>query len=732
MKTSLVAAASLGRGCWALKLLQQLLAFAALVQPCHAKLVDLVATPIGGAATDCSEPTHFVELADDVRMKYVVRTPASSPATLTAEMEFDVEAWVSFGWSPDDKGKMIGSEAIIGLPLQPSGPANPAKYHMFDEKVEGVLPFDMAEQTLTDAAVWQEGGKTYLRFTKELEEPGEIPINSEGLNYWMWAYGFENELGLHDKKTGTGAFSLSVTPCTPPAVVAPVPTTSSPVAPPPVETSLPTFSPTLDFPDGDTSEEEGGSVKDSIFDDKEKEEVADDILEEGYEDGETVVPPVLDCSDYQHVVQIDPKLTMHYVVNAGENGDASGDAISVKLEYQGNAWLALGVAETAEGKMIGSESVVALPDEAVGPSNPGEYYMVSEQNEGVFLMEGAKQTLSGGSIVQEGGTTIVEFKKLLREEGKLGMTIGEELPTTFLWAYGYSNDLNLHKATGAFRLTLNYCSGSTNEIVEDAFTSLNKYTAESRRRMWTSHAIFGLLAWAVLAPTAIASSWLRKLLSNYGGLWFKIHMYANVLVFVMTVVSFALALVLVSDENKPHFVGTHEAMGLAIMLLATFQSTNGFFRPPTAPKDEISKTSRSSALVVSHNYHGDQGSDDELGTEISWVPPPPPPPGISTATPSPEGSHVGGSFENELIKSASPSPSEIKKTKIVRTVWETLHKMLGYFLLFIGLWQVGSGIELYSAKFGTPDLTYVYWWCIGALAFVVLALTVYVRVKDVK
>ena len=231
--------------------------------------------------------------------------------------------------------------------------------------------------------------------------------------------------------------------------------------------------------------------------------------------------------------------------------------------------------------------------------------------------------------------------------------------------------------------------------------------------MRTSHAIFGLLAWAVLAPTAIASSWLRKLLSNYGGLWFKIHMYANVLVFVMTVVSFALALVLVSDENKPHFVGTHEAMGLAIMLLATFQSTNGFFRPPAAPKDDISKTSRLSALGL-QNYNGDPDQDDELGTEVSWVPPPPPPPGTSTD------------------KSASLSPSEIKKTKIVRTVWETLHKMLGYFLLFIGLWQVGSGIELYSAKFGTPDLSYVYWWCIGALAFVVLALTVYVRVKDVK
>mmetsp|Transcript_21409 Transcript_21409/g.50508 ORF Transcript_21409/g.50508 Transcript_21409/m.50508 type:complete len:716 (-) Transcript_21409:256-2403(-) len=715
MKTSFA-----GQGCWAPKPFPLLLSLLALVHPCHAKLVGLAATPIGGAATDCSEPTHFVELADDVRMKYVVRTPTSSPATLTAEMEFDVEAWVSFGWSADDKGKMIGSEAIIGLPLQPSGPANPAKYHMFDEKVEGVLPFDMAEQTLTDAAVWQEGGKTYLRFTKKLEEPDEIPINSEGLNYWMWAYGFENELGLHDKKTGTGAFSLSVTSCTPPgAMVVPVPrpTPTTPV-PPPVGIVVP--APTAGSPVPPPDEE--------------KDKIDESVPEKEVEDSETVDPPtVLDCSNYQHVAQIAPKLTMYYVVNAGENGDASGDTISVKLEYQGNAWLALGVAETAEGKMIGSESVIALPDVAVGPSNPGEYRMVSEENEGVFLMEGAKQTLSGGSIVQEGGTTIVEFKKLLREEGKLGMTVGEELPTTLLWAYGYSNDLNLHKATGAFRLTLNYCSGGTNEIAKDAFTSLNKYTAESRRRMWTSHAILGLLAWAVLAPTAIASSWLRKLLSNYGGLWFKIHMYANILVIVLTVVSFALAIVLVSDENKSHFVGTHEAMGLAIMLLATFQSTNGFFRPKTAPKDEIANTSRLSALVVNHNYHGrNQGSDDELGSEISWTPPPPPLPGVSTATPSPEGSSMGDTFEIEMIKSASSSPSEIKKTKIVRTVWETLHKMLGYFLLFIGLWQVSSGIELYAAKFGTPNLSYVYWWCIGAIASVVLALTVYVRVKEVK
>lgn len=68
-------------------------------QVANAKLSELTATPIEGAATDCSEPMFSVQLADDVFMSYVITTPADAvtPATISVNMEFDVESWVSFG-----------------------------------------------------------------------------------------------------------------------------------------------------------------------------------------------------------------------------------------------------------------------------------------------------------------------------------------------------------------------------------------------------------------------------------------------------------------------------------------------------------------------------------------------------------------------------------------------------------------------------------------------------------
>eukprot|EP00562_Extubocellulus_spinifer_P018912 CAMPEP_0178580138 /NCGR_PEP_ID=MMETSP0697-20121206/22459_1 /TAXON_ID=265572 /ORGANISM="Extubocellulus spinifer, Strain CCMP396" /LENGTH=718 /DNA_ID=CAMNT_0020215639 /DNA_START=59 /DNA_END=2215 /DNA_ORIENTATION=- len=691
-------------------------------QVVNAKLSELTATPIEGAATDCSEPMFSVQLADDVLMSYVIKTPddAVAPATISVDMEFDVETWVSFGYSPDDKGKMIGSEAIIGLPLD----GTVQKYHMNSEKVEGVFPRAESEQTLQDSEVWQSAGKTYLRFTKELVEPGEIPINSQGINYFMWAYGYENELGLHDKKTGAGAFSLDVTSCVPPVVQPTLPPTDPPVED--VMVQDPTASPTRAPKEAVVADKEAAPVAEE--EDEEKQEDEDDFERDAY-DGPAVSSEEqeqLDCSDYQHHVQVDPKLSVYYVVNADEAGEHDG-TISVKLEYQGNAWLALGVAENPAGKMIGSESVVALPDEPVSKTNPGEYHMISEQNEGVFLMEDSKQTLMDASIVQEDGMTIVTFTKLLSEEGKLGLTANGEV-STLLWAYGYSNDLNLHKATGAFRLTLEYCGGDSSGMSEVAFQALSKYTADQRRTMWFAHAILGLLAWAVLAPSAVAASWLRKLFQKWGAFWFKAHMYMNILVFILSIAAFAISVTMYCDESKAHFVGTHEAMGLALMLLVTFQAANGMFRPPAAPKTE--STAQSSALVKARSP---DGSDDEMGTEVSFVPPPPPPetslslknePGSTAPTPM-------GSAHGSLVESnVSPSKSTTK-TKKIRAAWESIHKLLGVFLIFIGLWQVQSGIALYSLRFGTTNYSYVFWWCIGAFAAVVLGLTVYIRVKDV-
>jgi len=97
---------------------------------------------------------------------------------------------------------MVGSEAVIGLP----DTGEVLKYALNAQSTAGVQPMPEAQQTLIDASIRQDSGRTILSFTKILEEPGEIPILLEGDNTFLSAWGFGNNLGLHAAR---GSFTLS-------------------------------------------------------------------------------------------------------------------------------------------------------------------------------------------------------------------------------------------------------------------------------------------------------------------------------------------------------------------------------------------------------------------------------------------------------------------------------------------------------------------------------------------
>lgn len=86
-------------------------------------VTEVVVEPIVGAKTDCSEYTQRIQLADDVSMDYVL-----TDVSLSVQMTFDTQAWVSLAISPDPSGKMVGSQAIIGLPNLAVSATNPGKY----------------------------------------------------------------------------------------------------------------------------------------------------------------------------------------------------------------------------------------------------------------------------------------------------------------------------------------------------------------------------------------------------------------------------------------------------------------------------------------------------------------------------------------------------------------------------------------------------------------------------
>lgn len=105
---------------------------------------------------------------------------------------------------------MVGSLGIIGLPDEPLSESNPGKYNLGGQSVSAVTLTD--QQTLLDGNIEQNDTHTVLTFTKLLTEPGEIPIDPNGNNFFLAAAGSGNDLNFHTKRAAVG---LGLAPCTP-------------------------------------------------------------------------------------------------------------------------------------------------------------------------------------------------------------------------------------------------------------------------------------------------------------------------------------------------------------------------------------------------------------------------------------------------------------------------------------------------------------------------------------
>lgn len=126
---------------------------------------------------------------------------AGGQDTISVVFEAPVNGWVASGVS-NNGGFMVGSEAVIGLP----DTGEVKKYSLNAQSVPGVVPLSDDKQTLIDASVVQQGGKTVLRYTKILDEPDEIKIDINGDNTFLSAWGSSNTLGFHAAR---GSFLLS-------------------------------------------------------------------------------------------------------------------------------------------------------------------------------------------------------------------------------------------------------------------------------------------------------------------------------------------------------------------------------------------------------------------------------------------------------------------------------------------------------------------------------------------
>ena len=89
--------------------------------------------------------------------------------------------------STNTQANVIGAEAVIGLPdEEENSDTIPVKYNLNGEDVPGIVQMATEQQTLIDATVSQEDGKTTMKFTTLLIEDGVHPIFTDESNTFLW------------------------------------------------------------------------------------------------------------------------------------------------------------------------------------------------------------------------------------------------------------------------------------------------------------------------------------------------------------------------------------------------------------------------------------------------------------------------------------------------------------------------------------------------------------------
>lgn len=279
--------------------------------------------------------------------------------------------------------------------------------------------------------------------------------------------------------------------------------------------------------------------------------------------------------------------TLEYLINIADARAGGQDTVTMSYSVPQDGWVAIGFTN-GNGLMIGSEAVIALPE----TGQVLKHNLASYANTGVVPMPDNQQTLIDASVVQENGTTKMQFTKILNEVGELPIAIGGN---TFIAAFGSSNMLSYHASRDSFEI--DFVAGAI-EIVETR-----------KRSLWKAHGWCAALAWGILSPLAIGVAMLRYWFPD--GLWLKIHQGLNYSVLVFTILAFVFAVAAIQTETPAggapnHFnssVAPHRLIGLVVFLFVAFQTLGGQFRPHNPTKGEV-KTATRRSWEVAHRVAG--------------------------------------------------------------------------------------------------------------------------------
>ena len=259
----------------------------------------------------------------------------------------------------------------------------------------------------------------------------------------------------------------------------------------------------------------------------------------------TALPTLGACASkragFEFAYALDGSLTLHWTLET--------DRVKAALVTDGG-WAAWGWG--SDGMMVGAESVIGEPGEL-----PGKYRLEGYARRDIKPMQ---QTLVDAStIVEDDGSIVYAFTKLLEEPGELKVTKG-----TFIWARGPGSLAYHGSRVGALELDLETCDASTIKV-ETVSSKLIKI-----------HGGLFLVAFSVCMPAALVAARGRSWL---GPVWIRLHLYLMVLCFLLAVAGFIVVFAALEDVDKDHFRGRHQKVGLACLGFLLANIALGLARP---------------------------------------------------------------------------------------------------------------------------------------------------------
>lgn len=254
----------------------------------------------------------------------------------------------------------------------------------------------------------------------------------------------------------------------------------------------------------------------------------------------------IDSGEYEYIASLGGgKFKLHWRVQ--------NDTILIALEGKTRGWVALGIepvnrmegADMIFGWVTTSGSVSAVDVYATGPTGPHPKD-IDQGGTSDILCFGGKEN---------GGITIIEFKRLLTTEDDKDKSIPLTRDIKFIWALGPDDDFDSkHVERGVG--TINFGDGTYSEFEIPS--------------LWLFHASLMILGFILMLTGMIIARFYKDT-----PWWFKSHKRIAPMGVLLAIIGLILGIIMVSMSSGEHFTIPHHFVGLLAIVFAVITPSLG-------------------------------------------------------------------------------------------------------------------------------------------------------------